>query len=185
MPLTVQDLVDRAMSIALAGVGDGSPLQDDPMVAEALIPHAIKRLSAKLAAIPDYAHLLRKQQTLTFASGEATLPTNLLPELFDSAELVVPDTFPAGGLSSKLVQWVNSQAAFNGWLEASFYYGLHRNGKVIAKDSTGSAIPDGDLQLNALCDLSDTTLSGLPDTVHDDLVAQLAAMIRDFKEIAG
>lgn len=180
MPLTRQSLVDQAMMLALAGVGEANnPLDDDPAVVELLIERAIRKLSERLACKPDYAHLMRDTQDVVFANGEATIPSNILSALFGGAELKRKEP---SDLSSRVVQWVRSQAEYEGWQEAGFLYGLRRDNKMYVRDATGNGINET-MSLDAATEITDSALSGMPEALSDDLIAQLAACIRDFMEV--
>jgi hypothetical protein len=183
--MTRQDLIDEAMLIATAGLGNENfPLRDDPAVADLLVPQAIRRLSVKLATMPDYRHLTHSELELTFANGVADVPAAVLPEMFGESVLRIPDDVEQQ-LASRVVQWVPNAAEFAGWQERGFWYGLVRSGKIELRDYAGPLEDGPKLMLDCAQEISDAALSDLPAALETLLVTMLAKILRDLNEVDG
>jgi hypothetical protein len=158
-------------------------LHDDPAVAESLIDQAIRRVTLMLVTVGD-VEFLRRTLPVQFLNGEAAIPPEALPELFDSAELRVPAD-SASALASPVVQWVRNTVEFSGWQESGYWYCLPRDGKLMLRDSTGVLQDAGELLLDCYTDLSDSTLANFPAAEEVRLVTMLANILRDFSKING
>lgn len=183
--MTRQDLIDAAMLIATAGLGNENfPLRDDPAVADLLVAQAIRALSVKLSVMPEYKHLTHGEIELTFAAGVADVPAEVLPEAFGAALLRVPDDVEQQ-LASRIVQWVPNAAEFGGWQERGFWYALVRNGKIELRDSNGVLEDGPKLKLECAQEISNASLSTLAASLETPLITMLAEILRDFNKADG
>jgi hypothetical protein len=89
--VTLQELVDKAISIASAGLPASlSPALSADMIAEDLLESVFGEVAEQLARSPNTRHLLRRTKVLNVVDGEVTLPADVLTQYFSDASLYDP-----------------------------------------------------------------------------------------------
>jgi hypothetical protein len=179
MPIyTFAEILDRAEQLA-AGVGgdpQDSPVVDNGLTAEALLPHVWQVVTERTAKDPKRQHLLRQSKTLTFANGEAPLPDDALSEAlpllsFDDKEL--------GSLMSWMPYMFDFQRPLRTMLGS---YTINESGKLLIRkpgeeyDPVGGHSGDLDVSLIIVPGLTDPVTA--PQEVIDDVIAGVAGALR-------
>ncbi len=104
MSLTLQQLIDQAISIANRGVPPStSPALSAEMIAEDLVGTVFQQVGQTVAADPTRRSLLRRTKTVAFAAGSATLTGDVLTQYLSESMLYDPTALSA--VYSWIPQW--------------------------------------------------------------------------------
>ena len=104
MALTLQQLIDQAISIASRGVDPSVATSlAAEMVAEDLLPQVFSQISVAMAADPACRSLLRRTKSVAFVTGSATLTGDVLTQYL--CESMLYDTTALSAVYSWIPQW--------------------------------------------------------------------------------
>ncbi len=175
---TLAEILDRAEQIA-AGVGgdpQGSPVVDNGLTAEALLPHVWQIVTERSAKDPKRQHLFRQTRTLAFTNGEAPLPDDALSEALPLLSFDDPEIGP-------LMSWIPYMFDFQRPLRTMLgSYTINESGKLLIRRPGEDYDPQGGFSGNL--DVSLIITPGLtdpvtvPQEVIDDVVAGVAGALR-------
>lgn len=182
MTITLQEMIDRAAQIALAGTDPTlSPVLDVEMTAEALLPHVFAAVEMECAASPRRRSFLRKSKTVAVSNGAGALADDVLTKYLSDAVLSDPAD------RTKLYAWVPEWIDFVRPKDRRLgYYSV--NGQTLAMIEPGATYDaaagfTGDVELVIPCGLTLPTLATDPVVIHpelaDDIVLRLAAALKD------
>lgn len=185
MPITASEIIARASELASTIGTDPhlSPLIDNEMTAETLLPHVFHYITTQTLNDPNRRQLLRQTVDVSFVAGSATVPTNLLGSTWQEVVLYPENQPEWGGRMSWLPLWfdfIRPKTAGLGYfsvdpsgnlrvIEPGSTFDLN-NGATGTWKMSGFFVP-----------AVGTTLSDpitLPDDLVDDVVAMLAAAMR-------
>src|SRR5262245_50781844 len=175
---TFAEILDRAEQIA-AGVGgdpQDSPVVDNGLTAEALLPHVWQIVAERTAKDPKRQHLLRQKQTLTFTNGVANLPDGALTEALYLLSFNDKDIGP-------LMSWMPHMFDFQRPVRTMIgSYTINESGKLLIRkpgeeyDPEGGHTGDLDVTLIIVPGLTDPVTA--PQEVIDDVIAGVAGAMR-------
>ena len=100
--MTLRELIQRAVSIAVQGMDSPVIRAAVEVAAEPLVPVILARAGDELASTARMRSLLRRTKLLNFAAGTVQLPDDVLSAHMDDAVLIDPAS-PANRYS--LVSW--------------------------------------------------------------------------------
>lgn len=180
MPTTIATILARAEQVALAG-GDPheSPIIDQSMTAEALLPHAWQWVLKQTLKDPKRHHLFRKIVALTFTNGVAPLPDEVFTEAMPLATLSDPTDPEFGPLMSWIPYFFDFQRPLRSLLG---YYTINDDGNLQILRPGASYTPgsgfSGPINLTIPCIPPRTDPVDLAEEIVDDIVAALAGALR-------
>lgn len=174
MGMTFQEIIDRAMQLATGIEGDDSAsvLIDSEMTVEAIYPHALRAVIKDQAKKGLNVQDLMKTHSITFASGTAALPDDLLEEYLSSWTYPgrpFVSVVPYQDYQRHLLVQIDYLSLNAGALKFTPAGGtldtFAGNVKI-----TGISLPDAPVSSTTVIDLKDETL--------EDTIALIAAVLR-------
>lgn len=89
--MTLQELIDRALSIATAGQDPStSPFLNADAIAEDMLPQVFGTVAIRAASTRHLRHTLRRTKTVAVVSGTVVLPTDTLSAYITDSVLIDP-----------------------------------------------------------------------------------------------
>jgi hypothetical protein len=106
MSLTLQQILNLASNMALAGLEPGAQIDlDDTDIAETLLPSVFQEVGVEAAKDEATRSLLRRSKTVEFTDGAATLTDDVLTQYKSAATLYNPDDLTV--TYSLQLEWVD------------------------------------------------------------------------------
>lgn len=175
---TLAQILDRAEQLA-AGVGgdpQDSPVVDNGLTAETLLPHIWQIVTEKTAKDPKRQHLLRQKKTLTFTNGVAPLPDDALTE---SLSTLTFNDLEIGPLMSWFPHMFDFQRPGRVMVGA---YTINESGNLLIRKPGDNYNPQGghsgDLEVTLIIVPGLTDPVTVPDEIIDDVIAGVAGAMR-------
>jgi hypothetical protein len=175
---TLAEILDRAEQLA-AGVGgdpQNSPVVDNGLTAEALLPHVWQIVTTRTAKDPKRQHLLRQKETLTFSNGVAPLPDDALTEALSTLSFNDPEI---GQLMSWMPYMFDFQRPARVMVGA---YTVNESGNLLIRKPGENYDPSngfsGDLDVTLILVPGLTDPVTVPQEIIDDVVAGVAGALR-------
>src|SRR5262245_41851261 len=175
---TLAEILDRAEQLA-AGVGgdpQDSPVVDNGLTAEALLPHAWQIVTERTARDPKRQHLLRAKKTLTFSNGVAPLPDDALTEALSTLIFNDPEI-------GSLMSWIPFMFDFQRPLRPMVgSYTINESGSLLIRlpgetyDPTNGFTGQQDVTLIVIPGLTDPVT--VPQEIIDEVIAGVAGALR-------
>lgn len=178
MAITLQQLIDQAISIANRGVDQSTaPALSAEMVAEDLLSTVFQQVGQTVAKDPARRSLLRRTVVITFASGTATLDGTAFSEYLSESTLYDPADL------TKQYSWVSQ---FENFIRKSdrrigFYSVNESTINVIEPNATYAVATglSGSRNLVIPCSPAVPTVATDPVIIRDELIDDLVMGLAD------